>query len=324
MTSHRSPCLPLIRPCRPRLARIGQRFRLRGVAGLLVACAVAVVATFAVATSAAVAASSSGVLFDGSSLLAAGQIPFPYQSMIPGHVTVVPDPLGGGFNVMRLAVADSDRPYSGASNPRADFETPALFGNGSDLYASIKFMIPAGFPQLTSSGFFQIAEMYGPPHGGSPPIGIDLFPGAGGRPRVTLQRDANFGYDQPWTGPTLDAGWHTIYLHTVMAPDNTGSVQLWFDGQPQTFKNGSQTINYPTLAPGINWDGHTANILNVNQYRRAGLYPGTVVTYQAAAKVGTTLTAVQDTSTSGPSPSGPPVFLPLPSPKPVVPPLPVP
>lgn len=132
---------------------------------------------------------------------------------------------------------------------------------------------------------------------GSPPIGIDLFPGAGGRPVVSLQRGASFGYDRPWTGPTLDTGWHTIYLHTVMAPDNTGSVQVWFDGQPQTFSNGAQTINYPTLASGVNWDGHTANILNVNQYRSAGAYPGTVVTYQAAAKVGTTLAAVQDSPT---------------------------
>ena len=179
--------------------------------------------------------------------------------MVPGHVTVTPDPLGGAFNVMRFAVADSDRPYSGASNPRADFETPGLFGNGADLYSSIKFLIPAGFPQLSQS-FFQIAEIYGPPHGGSPPIGIDLVAGTGGRPRVVLERDANFGYDQPWAGPTLDTGWHTIYLHTKMAPDATGSVQLWFDGQPQTFTNGSQTINYPTLASGINWDGHTPDV----------------------------------------------------------------
>ena len=91
-------------------------------------------------------------------------------------------------------------------------------------------------------------------------------------------------------------------MHTKMATDNTGFVQLWFDGQQQTFTNGSPTINYPTLAAGINWDGRTPNVLNVNQYRRASAYPGTVVTYQAAAKIGTTLAAVQDDTNSTPPP----------------------
>jgi hypothetical protein len=291
---------PLIRPPnagrpvagRTPRSRVGRRLGAALATSALVAGPLTALAISS--ADAAPKASATGVLYDGSAQLAAGQIPFTYQSMIAGHVTVVKDPVAGNFNVMRLAVADSDRPYSGASNPRADFETPGFFTSGSDLYYSIKFLIPSGFPTLKSGGFYQISEVYGPPHGGSPPIGIDLFPGAGGRPVVSLQRGAGHGYDRPWTGPTLDTGWHTVYVHTKSAADNTGSVSIWFDGQPQTLTNGSQTINYATLASGVNWDGHTANVLNVNSYRRAGAYPGTVVTYQAAAKVGTTLAAVQD------------------------------
>jgi cell division septation protein DedD len=295
----------LVEARRP-LARRTPQLRLAcGFGALLAAVAISVGAAFATSAAAAVP----GVLYDGTAQLNAGQIPFPYQSMVPGHVTVVKDPLGANFNVMRLAIADSDRPYSGASNPRADMETSAYYSNGSDLYTSIKFLEPAAFPVL-NSGFFQIAEVYGPPHGGSPPVGIDLFPGAGGRPVVSLQRGAAFGYDRPWTASSsLDTNWHTIYLHTHMAPDNTGFVELWYDGAQQRMTNGTTRVNYPTLASGVNWDGHTANVLHVNQYRLAGAYPGTIVTYQAAAKIGTTLASVQDTTTTtttAPPPPPPP------------------
>jgi hypothetical protein len=201
--------------------------------------------------------------------------------------------MGGNFNVMKFAIADSDRPYAGASNARGDFRTTSDFPLGSDRYSSIKFLIPAGFPAVKGgSGFFQIAEIYGPPYGGSPTIGIDLFPGAGGRPLISLQRDASHGYDRPWTGPTLSTGWHTLYIHSIMSSSESGGlVQLWFDGQPQTFTNGSTSIHYRTYGPS---NGGGDNFLNINQYRRAGAYPGTVVTYHAAAKVGTTLAAVED------------------------------
>lgn len=236
---------------------------------------------------------SSNLLYDGTAQLNAGKIPFPYQSMVTGHVTVVNDPINPGTRkVMRYAVADSDRPYAGASDPRADLETAGYFTAGSDLYYSLQFLIPQGFPALKSHGFFQISEVYGPPHGGSPPIGIDLFPGSNGRPAVSFERSAPYGYDRPWTGPTLTANWHTIVVHTRSAPNNTGFVELWFDGKQQQMSNGQMRINYPTLESGINWDGHTPNVLHVNQYRKAGAYPGTVVTYQAAPKVGTTLASV--------------------------------
>jgi hypothetical protein len=298
-----SPSARLVEARRPPARRTPQSRLARGGGALLAAVAISVGAAFATSAAAAVP----GVLYDGTAQLNAGQIPFPYQSVVPGHVSVVKDPLGGNFNVMRLAIADSDRPYSGASNPRADFETAGFFSNGSDLYTSIKFLEPAAFPVL-NSGFFQIAEVYGPPHGGSPPVGIDLFPGAGGRPVVSLQRGAAFGYDRPWTASSsLDTNWHTIYLHTHMAPDNTGFVELWYDGVQQRMTNGTTRVNYPTLASGVNWDGHTANVLHVNQYRLAGAYPGTIVTYQAAAKIGSTLASVQDDTTAPPpAPSPPP------------------
>lgn len=249
--------------------------------------------SFAGSLQSAISTASSNLLYDGTAQLNAGKIPFPYQSMVPGHVTVVNDPINPGTRkVMRYAVADSDRPYSGASDPRADLETPSYFTAGSDLYYSLEFLIPQGFPALKSHGFFQISEVYGPPHGGSPPIGIDLFPGSNGRPVVSFERSAPYRYDRPWTGPTLTANWHTIVVHTESATNNTGFVELWFDGKQQQMSNGRMRINYPTLESGINWDGHTPNLLHINQYRKAGAYPGTVVTYQAAAKVGTTLASV--------------------------------
>jgi hypothetical protein len=86
------------------------------------------------------------------------------------------------------------------------------------------------------------------------------------------------------------------------ATDNTGFVQIWYDGAQQKFSNGSTQLNYITLQSGINWDGTHGNFLDINQYRVAGGFPGTVTTYHGAPAFGTSLQAVEGTLSS---PSGP-------------------
>lgn len=236
---------------------------------------------------------TSDLIYDGQPNLNAGIWPFVYKSFVAGHVTIVADPINPtARKVMKFAIADTDRPYSGATNPRADFETAGYFTNGSDLYYSDTFLIPATFPKLTSAGWFQINEVYGPPHGGSPPVQISLVPGLNGRASIALSRDKAHNYDRPWHGPALDAGWHTVTVHVKCSTNNAGFVEVYFDGVLQRFSNGSTWLYYTTLVSGVNWDGRTPNFLNINSYRKAYAYPGVVTLYHAGARIGKTLAAV--------------------------------
>lgn len=216
---------------------------------------------------------------------------YPYTAFEPGHVKVVPDPLGSGQKVLEFAINDSDlHTYSGSPNPRGDVETAKKWKPGDDVFIAIRPLVPLAVP-AASKGWLQIAEVYGPPYGGSPTIGIDLAYSGGNR--FCLARDSSHGYDEPWVGPLLDGKWHTIVLHVKFALDNTGFVELWYDGVQQKFNNGATKLNYATLRSGLNWDGNTGNFLDINQYRQHEKYPGTVVTYHKPPTFGTSFAAVQ-------------------------------
>jgi Polysaccharide lyase len=221
---------------------------------------------------------------------------FPFTSFTPGHTSVVADPDGSGQNVLKFAVADSDRPYAGAENPRSDVETAPIFKPGDDDYFAIPMMIPVGTPAVdTNSAFFQMAEVYGQPYGGSPTVSVALSNfGENGVNHFMMNQDATNGYKRAWTGPASNDGlWHTIIFHVNFETNNTGFVQIYFDGKLQTLANGTTTLNETTLDAGINWDGTDGNFLDIQQYRSAGSFPGTVTTYGGAPKIGTTLASVE-------------------------------
>ena len=220
---------------------------------------------------------------------------FPYQSFVGHHVTVVPDPLGGTQNVLKFAVPDSDRPYQGASSPRADIETSPSFKPGDDDYIAVHTLVPTTMPAVdTNKAWFELAEIYGQPYNGSPPVSVALSDwNENGQNHFIMNQDASHGYQRAWTGPAAtDGKWHTIIFHVHFATDNSGSVQIYFDGQLQTMTNGTTTLHEATLDPGVNWDGTHGNFLNIQSYRSPGSFPGTVTNYMGAPKIGTTLASV--------------------------------
>jgi hypothetical protein len=273
------------------------------------------------------------ILFDNTAKLNAGVTGFPYESVVPGHVKVVPDPLGKLGKVMEFDIADSDRPYSGASNPRADFETPGLFPPNSDRFFTGEVYLPPGFPKLvdcgmSQNGFTQVSEVYGPPHGGSPPLGLKLVcKNNDGHPHLTLSRGARYGQNLQWiSDASLDDGqWHEYEVETVSSTDpSAGLVRIWFDGKPQVFANNQNTLHYDTLRPGVNWDGKTPNVLNVNFYRAAGAMLGKVTLFHGPTEVSDSFIPPllnQDHSQSPPPKATP---TPAPSPKPAPSPTPTP
>jgi hypothetical protein len=206
---------------------------------------------------------------------------YPYSNFVSGHVKVVPDPLGSGHKVLQYAIDDKDRPYSGATNPRGDVESPTLFGPGADFYVSMPHLVPSGFPAV-NKGWWQVDELYGKPYGGSPPIGIYIW-NINGANHYLLQRQGGTVY---WTSPAIDAKWHTVTLHVHFATDSTASVDVYYDGA-----HAAGPFNYGNLVANVNWEGKTPNFLNINSYRQAGAYPGTISLYHGAPTVATTLAA---------------------------------
>jgi len=52
----------------------------------------------------------------------------------------------------------------------------------------------------TNTAWFQLAEVYGKPYGGSPPIGLDLSDfHENGVNHFMMNQDANHGYARAWT-----------------------------------------------------------------------------------------------------------------------------
>jgi len=204
---------------------------------------------------------------------------YPYANFVAGHVKVVADPLGSGHKVLQFAIDDKDRPYSGATNPRGDVESPPMFAPGDDYFVSVPILIPASFPAV-NKGWWQVAELYGKPYGGSPPIGVYLW-NVSGTNRFILQRQ---GASVLWTSPPLDGKWHTITLHVHFATDSTGLVDVYYDGQ-----HAAGPFKYPTLVSNVNWDGKTPNFLDINSYRAAGAFPGTISLYHGAPVAASTL-----------------------------------
>jgi len=217
------------------------------------------------------------------------------------------DPGGSGQEVAAFAIDNSDQPYT-TSLPRGDlFEWYAGSSNpefiaGKNYYISIPVRIPAGLPLMYDNGpkFFQWAQIdY--PGADQPSMGLGI--GGGEYPQNYTTNHYDFGMhdngagDYPWFGPAVDGNWHTVILSVHFETDNTGSVQLWWDGVQQTFSNGSKTWNGPTLT--ISPDGQYHDALDIDSYRAFNAMPGTVTIYHGAPAIGPTYSSVSSPGTFG-------------------------
>jgi hypothetical protein len=214
-----------------------------------------------------------------------------YVQDCPGSIKVVPNPAGSG-NVAQFSVSDQDIHTNcpllqPGTNPNAFLASRQLFHNGDDMYISLSEYFPVGFPSTTN--WFQVAELYGQPYGGSPPLGIDV---AGNN--LVLSRDATHGYDTPWKTPIQQGVWQNLVLHVKFSPDPAvGFVEIWDNGVQQTFSDGTQRLMMDTLIPGINWNSpNGTNALFLDQYRSGSASMGTVTEYAGPTKVGTTFASV--------------------------------
>jgi hypothetical protein len=214
-----------------------------------------------------------------------------YVQDCPGSIKVVPNPAGSG-NVAQFSVSDQDIHANcpllqPGTSPNAFLISPQLFHNGDDMYISFSEYFPVGFPSTAT--WFQVAELYGQPYGGSPPLGVYVVGN-----NLVLGRDVTHGYDAPWKAPIQQGVWQNIVLHVKFSPDPTvGFVEIWDNGVHQTFTDGTQRLMMDTLIPGINWNSpNGTNALFLDQYRSGSASMGTVTEYAGPTKVGMTYASV--------------------------------
>lgn len=231
-----------------------------------------------------------GLLWNGD-LSTSSFSQYPFLWACPGGVTLAPLVPYRGAPSAKFTVTDTSNSafcpgHVFTHNPASSLLTPGLFGNGDDRYISFATLFPTGFPTITN--WFQVAEIYGPPYGGSPTVSIDVKGN-----KIGLWRDGTHNFDTPWMAPLQINQWMNVTLHVKFSTNpSVGFVEIWLNGVQQHFNNGSTRLYYTTLLAGDNWNGSTKNDLDLDQYRALTPSLGSVSIYHAAAKVGMTLASV--------------------------------
>jgi hypothetical protein len=83
-----------------------------------------------------------------------------------------------------------------------------------------------------------------------------------------------------WTHPMILGKWFSILMKIVYGVGQTGTIELWIDGEPQKFSNGTTVAHLGT------WGGGTQN-MHWGVYRK-GTIGGTDLHYVAHLRVATT------------------------------------
>lgn len=243
---------------------------------------------------------------------------FPYQSFVPGHISVVPDPDGSGVGVLKYTVDNADQPYPGA-NPRADLLTRPWYTEGSTLFTSIPVQIPTGLTPFRNSGssYYQFAEAKDTA-ASFPSWGLGLMADSLGRDHWFFGSTTEIGtFGDLWLGPVVDGRWHTFVVAALYtARTGKGWLELDMDGQPVTFNMGK--FAGQTRATGVTTivDGAAAWPLDIDSYRSRNTLAGTMTMYHGAPKIGPSLASV--TASPPPPAPAPPPAAPAPPPVSVV------
>jgi hypothetical protein len=226
--------------------------------------------------------STSGILFDGSSLADYG-----IESR-PDAITEVPDPAGSGETVFKMTVRNDDvYPLTPTENPRAQALSPALIEPGDEFWLSTKFMIPEGFPFV--SGWMSLVSIYGPPFEGSSPWQVGVY-----EHEFRWMRED--GRNIPWHTPLVVGKWQTLLLHERFGTD--GFVEMWWNGEQLTFNQRDDPnpdhlpettrLEVPTMDHTNDQGPNSAKIM---QYREAGMF-GTESVFFSPLAIGRTRASV--------------------------------
>lgn len=203
---------------------------------------------------------------------------FDLNQSVPGAVTEVPDPAGGGEDVFKMAVSNDDvYPRTPTQDPRAELLSPTSIQPGDQLWWSAKFLLPRDFPASVPHWVTVLEGPFGPPFAGTPPWHIEVT-----HQRIQWSRNHTYGWDVPWQMPLVRGRWIEVLVHCRLAVH--GFVEMWIDGQRVTFFRGSpynpghhaptQRLRMRTLDSTNDGGRNYVSILN---YRKRDTFPWVTV-----------------------------------------------
>lgn len=168
----------------------------------------------------------------------------------PGRIEVVEDPPAREGRYSVRLTGDSDDPGPDDS-VRSQLDGPALFDEGDEAFIGWSTYFPADIPAIPDDGWFLFFQFHGAPFNGSPPMSFDLAESDDGGQQIGFARNEQYDFDVPWSMPLVTERWVDFTMRVSFSDDESvGFVELWVDGQPQTFSNGSNRLPMSTLIEG--------------------------------------------------------------------------
>jgi hypothetical protein len=205
----------------------------------------------------------------------------------PDRITTSSTHTRKGTHSAMLTVNASDNPN--AWGTRADLIAEDMFCEGDDYYVGYSLLLPSNFlDQLSSRGWLMVAEDGYAGHSG-PPFAYYFIGGpSGGKFELQARPDGHItGYPILSVDPTYGKWMDIVTYYKFSADSSVGFVEVWINGEQQTFTTGQESYRQNTLEPGSPRCGR----LHHNSYRSAGM-ADSVTIYQDEIKVGQTYSAV--------------------------------
>jgi hypothetical protein len=205
----------------------------------------------------------------------------------PDRITTSSRHTRKGTHSAKLTVLDSDNPSGWGA--RADLSADNMFCEGDDYYVGYSLLLPSDFlDQLSSDGWLMVAED-GYAGQGMPPFALYFIGGpSGGKFELQARPDGHMtGKPILSVDPTYGKWMDVVTYYKFSADSSVGFIEVWINGEQQTFRTGQESYRQNTLEPG----SPVCGTLLHNSYRSAGM-ADSVTIYQDEIKVGQTYNAV--------------------------------
>jgi hypothetical protein len=215
----------------------------------------------------------------------------PWSTLVraaPDRITTSSTHARKGTHSAKLTVLDSDNP-KGQTNPRADLTAENMFCEGDDYYVGYSLLLPSNFlGQLSSRGWLMVAED-GYTGYSMPPFAYYFIGGpSGGKIELLATRASRTKSNHILSvDPTYGKWMDVVTYYKFSADPSVGFIEVWINGERQTFANGQERFRQNTLEPGAPVCGKLLH----NNFRASGM-ADSVTIYQDEVKVGESYNAV--------------------------------
>lgn len=207
------------------------------------------------------------------------------------RIAVVDDPVASGEHAVRLTANQDD--FDEGENVRTQLNGPVLFDEGDEAYISWSTYFPPDMVDIPPDVWFIFFEVHGEPFEGSPLPGTFGIDEQDGQQLIRFSRSEKYDYDSPWSMPLVKGRWIDFTIHVGFSKDeDQGYFELWVDGVPQTFDDGSTRLQQSTIMENQD-EGLFPTLTN---YYKADSIEGPVTIYHDDVRVAETFELVSQPS----------------------------